>query len=136
MPGIVVTARFETTCQGPPVDSDDPADVIRALEEASNARDRDAVCSLFSDDATARLFSSDELEVFEGNEAIAEEITAQDDNLWLQRIEYLDIETSEDVVSWKAVLSTHAGTIEWCHTAEVENRKIVTTDQRPCPGDD
>jgi basic membrane lipoprotein Med (substrate-binding protein (PBP1-ABC) superfamily)/DNA-binding SARP family transcriptional activator len=138
LPGLVITARFETTCQGPPVGSEDPIDLIRALEDAVDTRDPDAVCSLLSDDATAEVFFGIDGEPFviQGNEQIAEAMTEEDDNLWLQSIESVDIEPAEDSVSWRSVWSTYTGPIERCHTAEVDNGKIVKWQVRPCPEDD
>ncbi len=135
LPGIVITARFETTCQGPPVGADDPIDVIRALEDASNARDPDAVCALFSEDATAELFAGDEPELYEGNEKIAEEMTPKDDDLWLEGIEFSGLEASGKSVAWRSVWSTYSGDFEWCHTAEVDNGKITTWQLGLCPED-
>ncbi len=135
LPGIEITARFETTCQGPPVESDDPVEVIRAFEDAINARDPHAVCSLFSDDATAELVMviGAKPRILQGNELMADVLTYRDDNLWFQKTDFLDIETSEGVVTWREEWSTYSGPIQWCNTAEVDNRKIVTFGQAPCP---
>jgi basic membrane lipoprotein Med (substrate-binding protein (PBP1-ABC) superfamily) len=133
LPGIVITARLEMTCQGPPVDSDDPVDVIRALEDAFNARNPDAVCSLFSDDATAELDFGREPELFEGNETVAKELTFQDDDLWMEQMVFLNIEASGSVVSWVSEWNTYTGTLHWCDTAEVHDGKIITFKGEPCP---
>ena len=53
-PGTAFNARFESTCDRPSVESNDPADVIRALTVALNARDPVAVCSLFAENADGR----------------------------------------------------------------------------------
>jgi hypothetical protein len=133
LPGIVITARSQITCQGPPIDPDDPADIIRALGIAFNDRDPNAVCSLFSNDATAELVGGREPEHLEGNESLAVKLTFLDDNLWMKEIVFHDIEASDSVVSWVSEWDTFTGIHQWCNTAEVHDGKILTFYQGPCP---
>jgi basic membrane lipoprotein Med (substrate-binding protein (PBP1-ABC) superfamily)/DNA-binding SARP family transcriptional activator len=124
--GTAFTAHFETTCEGPDPVSDDPTDVIDALAAALTARDADAVCSLFADDAV--LSWSAEWSI-EGNADIAQAITPFDDDRWFQQMIFTDIEVAGQVVTWTEEhhglysVDTSQG-----HRAVVENGKIKRVD--------
>ena len=132
-PGTVFTARFKATCEGPPVESDDPADVIRALFVALNARDPVAVCSLFDEDATAEYTFGSNPVTLEGNQLIADVITPKDDDLYNQDQVLTGIETTGPVVtSISEFRYFFAPPLPWCSTYEVADGKIVTLEAGRC----
>ena len=133
-PGTAFTARFESTCQESSVESDDPAEVMRALTVALNARDPVAVCSLFAENATAEIKFGPEPLSIAGNQRIADFITAKDDDLWIQNYVLTGIETAGPVVTSTSEYQYFAGDpLLWCSTAEVSDGKIVAMEAGPCP---
>ncbi len=115
----VVTARFETTCTGPPVESDDPTEVIRALNAAMNRRDSGAICSLFA----------------ENGREMAEALTDWDDDPFFGEHSVTELAAAGGVVSWTAV---HTSPIEdpssGCWRAEVGGGQILWVEQVECSG--
>jgi hypothetical protein len=111
------TGVFGTTCVGPEVPND-PAAVVEALAAATNARDADAVCSLFAEDA-------EDGDVI-GNAAIAEEWTPFDDDTFFQEFVITDLDIVNGVVIWD---SEYRGLDRVFavvgHRTFVENGKIV-----------
>ena len=124
--GTTFTAEFETTCEGPTTVSDDPADVVRAYVAAANARDADAVCSLFADEAVViDAFGVPEW-IVEGNTLIAETVTPLDDDIWIKELVATEIEVSGNVVIWDSTLRTVEGpSVTLGHHSVVEDGKIV-----------
>ncbi|GMQ86651.1 MAG: hypothetical protein BMS9Abin07_2238 [Acidimicrobiia bacterium] len=96
--GASFTAVFETSCEGPAVESSDPAAVVEAFAAATNARNVDAVCSLFAEDA--ELVGSFMGDSVIGNAAIAEGLTPLDDDRWFQEYLITDLEVVDGVVIW------------------------------------
>lgn len=124
--GTTFTVVFETTCEGPTVDSDDPADVIRAYIDAANVRDADAVCSLFAEEAVVIDWNGRPDWKAEGNRAIAGMVTPLDDDLWIKELAVTDIEVSGNVVIWDSELRSIEGTSSTTgHRSIVENGKII-----------
>ena len=124
--GTAFAAQFETTCEGPDVDSDDPADVVRAYVDATNARDADAVCSLFTDDAVVIDVFGQPGWSIEGNMAIAEDVTPLDDDRAFRGLIITDIEVVDGEVIWSTesdyvgIVSSTSG-----HRTVVEDGQIV-----------
>lgn len=117
LPGTVLTARFETTCTGPPVVSTDPSDVIRALTSALNERDAGAVCSLFAE---------------KGLE-MAEELTPWDDNPFVGEYSIIAITESEGAVSWTGrATSPFDDPLTACFRAGVDGGKILWLEEVEC----
>ena len=133
-PGTEFTARFKATCEGPPVESADPADVIRALFVALNARDSGAVCSLFAADATVEFDFGSNPVALGGNQLIADVITPKDDDTYNQGQVLTEIETIGPVVTSISEFRYFRGTPRiWCSTYEVADGKIVTLVGGNCP---
>ncbi|MEA3510616.1 MAG: BMP family ABC transporter substrate-binding protein, partial [Actinomycetota bacterium] len=124
--GSTFTAHFETTCEGPAVASGDPTDVIRAYVDAANARDADAVCSLFADDAVVLdLFGQPGFNA-EGNWAIAETVTPLDDDNAFRGLVITDIDAVDGTVIWSSE-SEYLGEVSSTtgHRSVVEDGKII-----------
>jgi hypothetical protein len=117
---VALDALFETTCEGPPLESTDPAAVVEALAAATTARNADAMCSLFAEDAQLSVPWEDE--PFVGNAAIAEGMTPFDDDTWFQEFVITDLEVVDGVVIWS---SEFRGLND---TAAVEGHRIVVED--------
>ena len=90
-------AVYTTNCDAPPV-STDPAAVVQAFAAATTARDLNAVCSLFAEDA--ELVGSFFGDVVEGNAEIAQQWTPFDDDTWFQEFTITDLEVVDGVVIW------------------------------------
>nr|MDJ0498210.1 BMP family ABC transporter substrate-binding protein [Acidimicrobiia bacterium] len=117
LPGTVITARFETTCTGPPVESADPVDVIRALGAALNRRDAGAVCALFAEDGLE----------------MAATLTGYDDDPTFGETTMTEYAESEGVVSWTGVYTPTFGNEQIsCFRAEVDGGKILWMDAVDC----
>ncbi len=111
--GVPITAVFETTCEGPTPESDDPIDVVHALGAAVNARDAAAVCSLFADDAAVP------------GPVMAEMLTPADDALGFEGSSTSGFEVAGDVVTW-TLTSKIVGREEQTRVrAEVVDGKIL-----------
>ena len=121
VPGTELTTRFETTCEGPDVESDDPVDVVRALDAAINARDAAAVCSLFADDGPVP------------GEVMADWITPKDDERWFRESIASDIDVTEDVVTWKVTNVTATGVFTVLLRAKIANGEIFWLEVESAP---
>lgn len=113
----MITAGFETTCTGPPVDSTDPSNVIRVLTAAVNERDAGAVCSLFPEDG----------------QLMAEELTPEDDNPFGGEYSIIAIAAADGVVSWTGrVTSPFDDPATACFGAGVDGGKILWLEDVEC----
>jgi basic membrane protein A len=117
---VALYAVFETTCQGPPLESTDPAAVVEALAAATTSRNANALCSLFAEDARVSAPFFDEPLV--GNAAIAEEMTPFDDDTWFQEFVITEIEVVDGFVIWS---SEYRGLNA---TDAIEGHRIVVED--------
>ena len=110
-------ASYVTRCDLPAT-ATDPAAVVEALAAATTVRDRDAVCSLFAEDA--------QLVGPVGNAAIAQEWTPFDDDNWFQEFTITDLEVVDGVVIWASEFRVLGRTFAAeGHRMFVEDGKIV-----------
>ena len=90
-----ITSHFAAACD---VESraTEPDDVVRALDQAVNGRDTNAVCSLLAEDV---VLSAPDME-FRGREVIASAVTPFDDDLWFQELVTRDLEVVDGAALW------------------------------------
>ncbi len=119
-PGLVLTARFETTCEGPPIESDDPADVVRAMAEAINSHDAAVVCSLFSEDARP------------SGAEMADAMVPKDDDHFTPEGVVTEIEVSDGVVTLSYDQAAQIGLFNCRIQAGVESGKIIWVGPPEC----
>jgi len=82
---------------GMAVAQEDPESVFRAVVDAVNAQDEDALVALFTDDATLTFTWGDETETVTGKEAIREDLGG-DDEAANQRVEIADLQVEGESV--------------------------------------
>lgn len=105
--GMDLAASFEVSCDDPRGRSVNPIEVVSAVFEAANARDPNAVCSLFADDAVwVSPFG-----VVTGNVAIAETLTPFDDDLWFDEFDITEIRRLGDGVEMSFILRHIGGDV-------------------------
>jgi len=120
--GVSFAARFEPACGGGPAESTDPETVVRAYAAAITARDADAVCSLFAEDAT--MVGPDG--TIMGNVAIAREFTPYDDDRWFNELVVTNVAVSGSTAVWSSDWVDRGGRYAVVgHRFEVENGRIV-----------
>ena len=90
-----ITSHFDAACDHES-DATEPADVVRALGQAVNDRDANAVCSLLAEDV---LLAAPDFQL-RGREALASVLTPFDDDLWFQELATRALEVVDGAVLW------------------------------------